>query len=84
VFDDVFACERFDFDNEHGEIRSVITGMVKDVVLTVVYTERGERIRIISARKATKHESKENIVVAKRQSDGTVVSGVAGWLYEAV
>jgi uncharacterized DUF497 family protein len=59
VFDDVFACERFDIDDEHGEIRGVITGVVNDVVLTVVYTERGERIRIISARKATKHEQRE-------------------------
>ncbi|MGB6941545.1 MAG: BrnT family toxin [Bryobacteraceae bacterium] len=59
VFDDVFACERFDLESEPGEIRSVITGVVNDVVLTVVYTERGERIRIISARKATKHEQKE-------------------------
>jgi hypothetical protein len=59
VFDDVFACERFDLDSEPGEIRNVITGIVNDVVLTVVYTERGERIRIISARRATKHEQRE-------------------------
>lgn len=59
VFDDVFANERFDLDSHPGEIRSVITGMVSDVLLTVVYTERGERIRIISARKATKHEQRE-------------------------
>jgi uncharacterized DUF497 family protein len=37
----------------------VIAGMVNDVILTVVYTERGERTRIISARKATKHEQTE-------------------------
>src|SRR5450759_1658223 len=42
-----------------GEIRYVITGMVNDVILTVVYTERGERPRIISARRATKHEQEE-------------------------
>lgn len=59
VFDDVFAFERFDFDSEPGEIRHVVTGIVNDVILTVVYTERGERIRIISARKATKHEQRE-------------------------
>jgi len=59
VFDDVFACEWFDLDSEPSEVRSVITGIVNDVVLTVVYTERDERIRIISARKATKHEQKE-------------------------
>ena len=40
VFDDVFACERCDSDSAPGEIRYVITGMVNDVILTVVYTER--------------------------------------------
>ena len=63
VFDDAFAFERCDFDSAQGEIQYVITGMVNDVILTVVYTvvytERGERIRIISARKATKHEQEE-------------------------
>lgn len=59
MFDDVFAVERLDLGSQPGEIRYVITGMVNDIVLTVVYTERGERIRIISARKATKHEQKE-------------------------
>jgi uncharacterized DUF497 family protein len=42
-----------------AEIRYVIIGMVNDVILTVAYTERGERTRIISARKATKHEQSE-------------------------
>jgi uncharacterized DUF497 family protein len=59
VFDDVFACERCDFDREPGDIKYVITGIVKDVILTVVYTEREGRTRIISARKATTHEERE-------------------------
>ena len=59
VFDDVFAFERCDFDSAPGEIRYVITGMVNDVILTVVYTERGDRTRIVSARRATKHEQDE-------------------------
>jgi uncharacterized protein len=59
VFDDVFALERFDFGSAPDEIRYVIAGIVKDVILTVVYTERGERTRIISARRATKHEQEE-------------------------
>ena len=59
VFDDVFAFERCDLGSKPGEIRYVITGMVSDVVLTVVYTERGVRTRIISARKATKHGERE-------------------------
>ena len=59
VFDDVFAFERCDFDSAPGEIRYVIAGMVHDVMLTVVYTERGDRTRIVSARRATKHEQEE-------------------------
>jgi uncharacterized DUF497 family protein len=59
VFDDVFAFEWSDSESEPGEIRYIITGMAIDVILTVVYTERGEHIRIISARKATKHEQTE-------------------------
>ena len=59
VFDDIFALEQLDFDSQPGEIRYVIIGMVNEVILTVVYTERGERIRVISARKATKHEQRE-------------------------
>ena len=59
MFDDAFAFERCDFESEPGEVRYAITGMVNEVILTVVYTERGERTRIISARKATKHEQTE-------------------------
>ncbi len=59
VIDDAFAFERCDFESEPGEVRYVITGMVNEVILTVVYAERGDRTRIVSARKATKHEQAE-------------------------
>ncbi len=59
VFDDAFALDRLDIGSRGGEVRYVITGMVNGVLLTVVYTEPGARTRIISARKATKHEQKE-------------------------
>jgi uncharacterized DUF497 family protein len=59
VFDDVFACERRDAEGGADEIRYVITGVVNGVILTVVYTDRGDRARIISARKATTHEQRE-------------------------
>lgn len=59
VFFDVFAFDQVDLESEPGEVRYIITGMVNGVPLTVVYTERGDQIRIISARKATKHEQKE-------------------------
>ena len=58
VFDDVFALDRCDFDSEPGDVRYVITGMVSNVILTVVYGAK-QRTRIISARKATKHEQTE-------------------------
>ncbi len=57
VFKDPFAVERLDDRNDYGEERFVIIGMAEGhVVLFVAYTERQERIRIISARRATQHE----------------------------
>jgi uncharacterized DUF497 family protein len=59
MFDHAFACERCDIDSERGEFRYLIAGMVNEVLLMVVYTERDDRTRIISARRATKHEQTE-------------------------
>jgi uncharacterized DUF497 family protein len=59
VFNDDFAVEWQDADLPYGEIRFAITGMVDGRLLRVVYTERNDRIRIISARKATRHEQTE-------------------------
>jgi uncharacterized DUF497 family protein len=59
VFEDIFAVERFDFGGDPREARYVRMGVANGVLLTVVYTERGDRIRIISARKATRHEQEE-------------------------
>jgi uncharacterized protein len=59
VFQDLFAWDRSDSAHESGELRYVITGIAGDGFLTVVYTERGSRIRIISARRATNHERRE-------------------------
>jgi uncharacterized DUF497 family protein len=57
VFKDPFAVERLDDREDYGEERFVIIGMAEGhVVLFVAYTEREERIRIISARRATQHE----------------------------
>ena len=58
VFDDLFASEELDETSEPSEARYIITGMVNGVMLTVVYTERDGRTRIISARKATRHEQR--------------------------
>ena len=59
VFDDAFALDSVDPGRDPAEVRYVITGMANGVPLTVVYTERDERMRIISARKATRHEQRE-------------------------
>jgi uncharacterized DUF497 family protein len=59
VFDDAFADYRFEIDAGYGEQRMIVIGVANGVFLTIVYTERGERIRLISARKATKHEQRE-------------------------
>jgi uncharacterized DUF497 family protein len=57
VFGDLFAVENVDaFSVDHGEERFLITGRAESLLLTVVYTERGDIIRIISARGATRNE----------------------------
>ena len=43
----------------HGEARCILTGMANGILLTVVDTERCARTRIISARRATRHEQRE-------------------------
>ena len=59
VFGDVFALDRVDNTVDYGEERYLITGLANGVVLTVAYTERNGRTRLISARKATKREEQE-------------------------
>jgi uncharacterized protein len=56
TFRDAFAIEWIDDRAEYGEDRFNRLGMCDGVILHVTYTERGERIRIISARRAVKHE----------------------------
>jgi uncharacterized DUF497 family protein len=58
VFEDPFAIEFLDDREDYGEERFVIIGLVDAQVLYVAYTERDDAIRIISARRATKHEQK--------------------------
>ena len=53
---DPFAIEAIDERENDGEERVNLPGMCNGVLLHVTYTERGERIRIISARRAEKHE----------------------------
>lgn len=55
MFDgDIFTVE--DDRYSYGEQRFVTCGLLKSTVVAVVNTDRGEFIRIISIRKATKNE----------------------------
>jgi len=56
VFKDAFAIEHLDDRLDYGEDRYIITGMVEDRLLTVIYTMRGDVVRIISARGASPSE----------------------------
>ena len=55
IFDDKYRLEEYDYEHSQNEDRYVTIGFVHDV-LTVVYTERSENIRLISARPANKKE----------------------------
>jgi uncharacterized DUF497 family protein len=61
VFFDDFAVQFFDQENSHTEDRFLMLGMSnKTNLLLICHCERddGNTIRVISARKATKNESK--------------------------
>lgn len=54
VFLDLARLERY--DSRRDEDRFVAAGLVGGVELTIVYTMRGDRHRIISARRSERHE----------------------------
>jgi uncharacterized DUF497 family protein len=56
AFTDLFCVEELEDSMPYGEERWTLTGVAAGEILVVVYTERGSNIRIISARRATKHE----------------------------
>ena len=61
VFIDVMATIIEDPDHSQEEHRRIIIGLSnKPRVLFVSYTERGDHIRIISARKATSNEQRQH------------------------
>ena len=55
VFDDPYYIEMFDFEHSVDEDRYIAIGRVSDIVF-VVFTERKDTIRLISARLATNAE----------------------------
>lgn len=56
AFADPFAVEWIDEREACGEERCNLPSMCEGVILHVTYTERDERIRIISARRVERHE----------------------------
>jgi len=47
-----------DTREDYGEQRFLTLGLLEDQVVSIAHTEQGEEIRIISIRKATKHEAR--------------------------
>jgi len=62
VFSDPFGIERLDDREDYGEARFILIGTAEEAVITVVYTERDGRLRIISARRATRHEQDDYFI----------------------
>lgn len=58
AFRDVFALQFVDRSMNYGEERLNTIGIADGIVYHVAYTERGERIRIISARRASRAEQR--------------------------
>lgn len=59
AFRDPFAVEQIDTREDYGEERINLVGMCGGAIIHVTYTERGGRIRIISARRAEKYEQED-------------------------
>ena len=53
-----FTVTAEDDRESYGERRFLTLGLLEEQVMSVAHTERGEDIRIISIRKATKHEAR--------------------------
>ena len=47
-----------DTREDYGEQRFLTLGLLEDQVVSVAHTEEGDEIRLISIRKATKHEAR--------------------------
>jgi uncharacterized DUF497 family protein len=63
---DFFSVQRFNWDSaiyfmaeeHHGERREIAVGLIGDVPHLLVYSDREDRCRVISLRRATRHETK--------------------------
>jgi uncharacterized DUF497 family protein len=61
VFRDIGATHVLDDAMDYDEDRFKATGLVNNQVLVVIYVERSDWIRLISARKATKREETDHL-----------------------
>ena len=62
---DHFTVTREDKRQDYGEARLVCFGLLAGVVVVMVYTERPRGPRVISLRKAEKHETRYYRQIAK-------------------
>jgi uncharacterized DUF497 family protein len=70
AFEDILSLTIYDPLHSEDEDRFILIGNSHtNRLLVVVHTERGDKIRIISAREAIKHERKHYEENAKRQRD---------------
>ncbi len=60
VFEDEFRIEEYDFDGAHGKDAWQAVGAVENVII-IVFSDREDFTRIISARKATYREQERYI-----------------------
>lgn len=61
IFDDESAITIADYESDPTEERFVSIGMsMKSRLIVVAYTYRGDKIRIISARQATRREQEQD------------------------
>ena len=56
VFSDPFGVDGADQRQDYGEDRFTAIGMIEGTLFFVAYAQRDGRIRIITTRRATKHE----------------------------
>ncbi len=69
AFRDDLGFDEIDDREDYGEERVVRVGLAEGSLLAVTFTERGSRIRIISARKASKREQTLYIDLTAQRAD---------------
>lgn len=56
AFRDAFGVDEIDLSMNYGEQRYTLIAQAAGTLIAVIYVERGDRVRIISARQATRRE----------------------------